>query len=131
MNFTGGVGDKFRQRSESSRSIFSEIGGRCSSGNLGGMRHAAVGLGIKRGQIGVGQMGSDKEAWTRSPHEMRGEIPESDVEKWVPLSVREARRARAVRDHLWPYVWMNFVSMVLLFAAAAIMAYRMGAQSCH
>jgi len=73
-------------------------------------------------------MGSDKEARTSSQCEVSGEIPESDVEKWVPLSVREAR---ARRDDLWPYAWMNFVSMILLFAAAAIMAYRMGAQSCH
>jgi hypothetical protein len=54
-----------------------------------------------------------------------------EVEEWVPLSVREARCAREMRDDLWPYVWMNFVSMILLFAAAVIIAYRMGAQSCH
>ena len=76
-------------------------------------------------------MGSDKEASTNSQCEASGEIPESDVEKWLPLSVREARRARERRDDLWPYVWMNFVSMILLFAAAVIMAYRMGAQSCR
>jgi hypothetical protein len=72
-------------------------------------------------------MGSDKEARTSSQCEV-SEITESDVEKWVPLSVREARERR---DDLWPYAWMNFVSMILLFAAAVIMAYRMGAQSCH
>jgi hypothetical protein len=55
----------------------------------------------------------------------------NELEEWVPLSVREARRAREMRDDLGPYVWMNFVSMILLFAAAVIMAYRMGAQSCH
>jgi len=55
----------------------------------------------------------------------------TDLEGWVPLSVREARRARERRDDLWPYVWMNFVSMILLIAAAVIMAYRMGAQNCH
>jgi hypothetical protein len=51
--------------------------------------------------------------------------------EWVPLSVREARLARKRRDDLWPYVWMNFVSMILLFAAAVILAYRVGAHSCH
>ncbi len=76
-------------------------------------------------------MGSDKEASTNSQCEVNGEIPQSEVEKWVPLSVREARRARERRDDPWPYVWMNFVSMVLLFAAAMIVAYRAGAQSCH
>jgi hypothetical protein len=55
----------------------------------------------------------------------------ADSENWVPLSVREARRARKMRDDLWPYVWMNFVSSILLAAALAIMAYRMGAQSCR
>jgi hypothetical protein len=76
-------------------------------------------------------MGSNKESRTSSQCEVSGEIPESDVEKWVPLSVWEARRARERRDDLWPYVWMNFVSMVLLFAAAMIVAYKAGAQSCH
>jgi hypothetical protein len=76
-------------------------------------------------------MGSNKEARSSSQCEVSGEIQEADVEKWVPLSVREARRARERRDDLWPYVWMNFVSMILLFAAAVIMAYRMGAQRCH
>lgn len=76
-------------------------------------------------------MGSDKEARTSSRCEVSGEIRESGVEKWVPLSVREARLARKRRDDLWPYVWMNFVSIVLLFSAAVIMAYRMGAQSSH
>jgi hypothetical protein len=76
-------------------------------------------------------MGSDKKARTSSQCEVSGEISESDVESGVPLSVREARRARERSDDLWPYVWMNFVSMILLIAAAVIMAYRMGAQSCH
>ena len=53
----------------------------------------------------------------------------NEPEEWVPLSVREARRARKRRDDLWPYVWVNFVSMILLFAAAVIMAYRIGARS--
>ena len=56
---------------------------------------------------------------------------ETDLEEWAPLSVREARRPRKMRDDLWPYVWMNFVSSILLAAALAIMAYRMGAQNCH
>ena len=47
------------------------------------------------------------------------------VEEWVPLSMREARMARVRLRNLWPYVWMNFVSMILLFAAAVVMAYRM------
>jgi hypothetical protein len=76
-------------------------------------------------------MGSDKEARTSSQCEVSGEIPQSDVENWVPLSVREARRARERRDDLWPYVWMSFASMVLLFTALAIACYRVGAQSCH
>jgi len=76
-------------------------------------------------------MSSDKEKRTSSQCEMSGEIREFDVDKWVPLSVREARRAWARREDLWPYVWMNFVSMILLIAAAVIMAYRMGAHSCH
>jgi len=46
MSFTGGVGDRFRQRPESSRNILSEIGGRCSSGDFVWMRHAAPGPGI-------------------------------------------------------------------------------------
>ncbi len=62
---------------------------------------------------------------------MTGEGKEPDVEEWVPLSVREARRAQRMLDDLWPYVWMNFVSMVLLIAALAITCYRIGAQSGH
>jgi hypothetical protein len=76
-------------------------------------------------------MGSDKEARTSGQCEVSGEIPEFDVDMWVPLSVREARRGRKMRGNLWPYVWMNFGSMILLFAAGVIMAYRMGAQGCH
>lgn len=76
-------------------------------------------------------MRSDKEAQTSGQCGVSGEIPESDVEKWVPLSVREARQARERRDDIWPYVWMNLVSMILLFAAGVIMAYRMGGRSCH
>jgi hypothetical protein len=54
-----------------------------------------------------------------------------EQEQYVPVVVREARLPRKRQEDLWPYVWMNFVSMVLLFAAAVIIAYRMGAQSCH
>jgi hypothetical protein len=56
---------------------------------------------------------------------------ESDAGEWVPLSVREARRTRKMREDAWPYIWMNFVSVILLAAALGIMAYRMGAQSCR
>ncbi len=52
----------------------------------------------------------------------------SDAGEWVPLSVREARRARKRREDLWPYVWITFASVVILAVALAIMAYRMGAQ---
>jgi hypothetical protein len=76
-------------------------------------------------------MGSDKEARTSSRCEVSGEIPESDVENWVPLSVREARQARKMRGNLRPYVWMNFASILILAAALAIITYRVGAQSCH
>jgi hypothetical protein len=50
---------------------------------------------------------------------------ERDLEEWVPLSVREARRARERRDDLWPYVWIHLVSMILLFSALAIVCYRL------
>jgi hypothetical protein len=56
---------------------------------------------------------------------------ERDLEEWVPLSVREARRARARVDDLWPYAWMSFASVVILAVTLAIVVYRMGAQSCH
>jgi hypothetical protein len=59
------------------------------------------------------------------------EDSEPDMEQNVPLSVREARSARKMRGDLCPYVWMNFVSLILLFATAVIMAYRIGAQSCR
>lgn len=52
---------------------------------------------------------------------------EAAVEEWVPLSVRNARK---MRHTLWPNLWMSFVSIILLAAALAIVAYRMGAQSC-
>jgi hypothetical protein len=50
----------------------------------------------------------------------------TDFEEWVPLSVREARRARERRDELWPYVLVNFVSMIILLVTLAIVCYRMG-----
>ena len=71
-----------------------------------------------------GPMRSDKEV-------VRGKELEPDPEAYVPLSVRQARRARKLRDDLWPYVWVNFMSVILLFTALAIACYRVGAQSCH
>jgi hypothetical protein len=65
-----------------------------------------------------------------------GEEPRSgggkqpDLEEYAPLSVREARLAFKRTEELWPYVWMNLVSMILLIAALAIGCYRVGAQSC-
>ena len=59
-----------------------------------------------------------------------GENKGPESEKWVPLSVREARRARESHDELWPYLWMNLVSIILLFSALAIACYRVSAQSC-
>jgi hypothetical protein len=53
---------------------------------------------------------------------------EAAVEEWVPLGVRNARK---IRHTLWPHLWMSFVSITLLAAALAIVAYRMGAQSCR
>jgi len=75
-------------------------------------------------------MSEDRKAnGPKNPCTAKGEPRE--MEEWVPLSVREARRARERRDELWPYVWMNFVSIILLFSALAIACYRVGAQSCH
>lgn len=56
---------------------------------------------------------------------------ETDLEEWVPLSVREAREARKRRDDAWRYGWMNFASMIILMVTLAIVCYRMGAQSCR
>jgi hypothetical protein len=72
-------------------------------------------------------MNEDNSMGTPSDRE-RGE---PSAEEWVPMSVREARRAQKEVDDLWPYVWMNFVSVILLFSALAIACYRVGAQSCH
>jgi len=71
-----------------------------------------------------GPMRSDKEV-------VRGKELEPGPEAYAPLSVRGARRARKLRDDLWPYVWVNFISVILLFTALAIACYRVGAQSCH
>jgi hypothetical protein len=71
-----------------------------------------------------GAMRSDKEV-------VRGKELEPDPEAYVPLSVRETRRARKMRGDLWPYVWMNFASILILAATLAILSYRIGAQSCH
>jgi hypothetical protein len=56
---------------------------------------------------------------------------ERGLEEGVPLSVREARAAPERRSDLWPYVWINFASMIILVATLAIVCYRVGAQSCH
>ncbi len=48
-------------------------------------------------------------------------------EDCVPLSVRNGRK---MRKDLWPHLWMSFAAVILLTAALAILAYRMGAQSC-
>ena len=49
---------------------------------------------------------------------------EADLEESGPLSVRKARERR--RD-LWPYVWINLASMIILVVSLAIVCYRMGA----
>jgi hypothetical protein len=122
------LGDQFRQRSESSRWVFSGIGVAVLVVTSAACARRP---GDKLGQIGGGKMGSEKEARSSSQCEVNGEVPESDVETWVPVSVREARRAPARREDLWPYVRMNFVSMILLFGALAIASYRIAAQSCR
>jgi hypothetical protein len=66
-----------------------------------------------------------------NPDRTGGPDGKSDAEECVPLSVREARRARKMREDLWPYLWITFASVILLAAALRIMAYRMGVQSCH
>ena len=69
-------------------------------------------------------MNSENESEPSGVEGVLNENGELGLEEWVPLSIREARKRR---DDLWPYVWMNFLSMTLLFAAAVIMAYTMGA----
>jgi len=131
MNLAGGVGDKFRQRSESSRSIFIEVGGAVLVATWAGCGMRPWAWGLSGDRLELARWALTKKRGREVRTKCVVEIPESDVEKWVPLSVREARRARARREDLWPYVWMNFVSMILLFGAVAIACYRMGAQSCR
>ena len=71
-------------------------------------------------------MNNDKNA-----NQMDPETNHVSSEEWVPLSVREARRARKMGSDHWPYVWMNFASILILAATLAIVSYRIGAQSCH
>lgn len=70
-------------------------------------------------------MKSDKDAGAAS------RLTIQEGEEWVPLSVREARHGRKMRGDLWPYIWMNFASILILAAALAILSYRIGAQSCR
>jgi hypothetical protein len=51
----------------------------------------------------------------------------TDLEECAPLSVRKAREARRMRDEAWPYIWINFASMIILVATLAIVCYRIGA----
>jgi hypothetical protein len=51
----------------------------------------------------------------------------AETEDHVPLSVANARRARAA---LQPYYWISLSSIIMLVAALLILAYRMGAHSC-
>ena len=56
------------------------------------------------------------------------EDSEPNLEQYVPLSVRNARK---VRRDLWPSIWMSFALINILAAALAILCYRIGAQSCR
>ncbi len=76
-------------------------------------------------------MNSDNERVASDHGRVSSEGKDPEVEECVPLSVREARRARKMREDLWPYVWMTFASIILLASALVILSYRMGAQSCH
>lgn len=51
-------------------------------------------------------------------------------EEYVPLVIWGGAASAGEVRLPWRYVWMNFVSMILLFAAVT-MAYRMGAQNCR
>ena len=73
-------------------------------------------------------MNSEKEELPSRKWGVSREDAESGLKASVPLSVRNARQMR--RD-LWPSIWMSFASIIILAAALAILAYRMGAQSCH
>lgn len=57
----------------------------------------------------------------------QGQVP-SKASEYIPLGMRSARR---MRNNVWPYIWISLVSIILLAAALAIAAYRMGAQSCR
>jgi len=50
----------------------------------------------------------------------------TDTEDCSPLSVANARRARAA---LRPYYWMSLGSIIMLVGALLILTYRMGVQS--
>jgi hypothetical protein len=64
------------------------------------------------------------DAENRQPN-AKDQVPAED---YVPLSVR---RARQMRQNLWPHVWMSFASILILATALAILSYRIGAQGCH
>ena len=68
-------------------------------------------------------MNSEKEVMSNGQ-----EGRERNLEKYVPLNLRNARQ---MRKTLWPHLWMSFASIILLVVALAILSYRMGAQSCH
>ena len=51
----------------------------------------------------------------------------AETEDHVPLSVANARRARAA---LRPYYWISLGSIIMLVTALLILTYRMGVQSC-
>jgi hypothetical protein len=48
----------------------------------------------------------------------------TDPDEYIPLSMRSVRR---MRSNVWPYIWISFASILLLMAALAILAYRIGA----
>jgi hypothetical protein len=51
----------------------------------------------------------------------------AESEDHVPLSVANARRARAA---LQPYYWISVASIIMLVTALLILTHRMGVQSC-
>jgi hypothetical protein len=73
-------------------------------------------------------MNSEQEELPSGQRRFSSEDGEPDLEQYVPLSVRNARK---MRNDLWPSIWMSFAAIIILAAALAILAYRMGAQSCH
>jgi hypothetical protein len=68
------------------------------------------------------------EAVIRRQGEVNSEDREVEIEQYVPRSLR---RVQQMRRDLWPSIWMSFVSIIILAAALAILAYRMGTQCCH